>query len=563
MEQSGKSYFSGLGAVLYRGLAVSLPFIVVLWGCGGNFADNAAEMVALKTCSPVTGTPWTPLIEGAGSSAHSSSISVSKTVLTGTGPLLGWEDPLLAASLVTVNIDMTQDLGAGGSLTLVAQATGFPGGLSGGAYPMLISLSDGTNEYVNLNKSGTGGYCGDSSLYNCSDTSCSLNGTCSIAWPSAFFDLTHWEQRQMGLGYVSSNTFPTCNWADGPDNVTDWSGCAFNKHYFVDGKLRSGVNYTAKYVIIASDYLEVSGYDVGLKVTALKKMNTAAANGAIDLNVFLVGAKNVAASRTPKGQQNLDLLFKSVFAHYNQVSIKIGSVRVVEWGCLEGGDLFAAADYYNYNAANYLGKMFAAGSGSLPAELESKALNLFLVSTIGDQTSNMSVVGLAGAISGPLVNGTGSSGVAIATFNKLDQFNPSCSPGATCELASQDSDFIDMGATISHEMGHYLGLNHPSERAGTTHDRVYDTPVCANKGPKGYLTINSCTADTTSFLPTGLSCLDVCPNRTTGTYCPAALECQYNHLMWWSTKTYTNGTGDGNLLTPHSGTIMKFNPFVQ
>ena len=51
---------------------------------------------------------------------------------------------------------MTDDLGPYGSLTLEASVSGIPdvlGGDEAGAYAFLVSLNDGTNEYINLKNS--------------------------------------------------------------------------------------------------------------------------------------------------------------------------------------------------------------------------------------------------------------------------------------------------------------------------------------------------------------------------------------------------------------------------
>jgi len=41
-------------------------------------------------------------------------------------------------------------------------------------------------------------------------------------------------------------------------------------------------------------------------------------------------------------------------------------------------------------------------------------------------------------------------------------------------------DGDDMGVTCAHEIGHYLGLYHTSERDGSAHDPIADTPECAD-----------------------------------------------------------------------------------
>src|SRR6185295_11214418 len=100
------------------------------------------------------------------------------------------------------------------------------------------------------------------------------------------------------------------------------------------------------------------------------------------------------------------------------------------------------------------------------------------------------VLGIAGAIGGPPINSTSISGVSVATLSTLSSYSNSCT-GLDCNLAS--ADMVDLGNVVSHELGHYLGLNHPSEGSAfgsgismsnpIFHDSVDDTPVCTRTDP--------------------------------------------------------------------------------
>src|SRR5438309_445465 len=50
-------------------------------------------------------------------------------------------------------------------------------------------------------------------------------------------------------------------------------------------------------------------------------------------------------------------------------------------------------------------------------------------------------------------------------------------PFAASPTSALDTD--GMGTTAAHEIGHYLGLYHTSERDGSEHDPIDDTPECA------------------------------------------------------------------------------------
>jgi hypothetical protein len=281
----------------------------------------------------------------------------------------------------------------------------------------------------------------------------------------------------------------------------------------------------------------------------------------------LVGTKNVAASRTAKGQQNLNALFTEVVSIYGASGLHIGAINAYEWPCESGGDVYANV------ASGDLGTMFTASKTMFPSATETKALNVFLVSTIPySSSSGLTILGISGGIGGSMINGTAISGLAFSSFNKLGTYNAGCTGTGTCARAQQEAEFVDMGGTIAHEMGHYLGLNHPSESDGATHDVLRDTPKCTYLGGGTYISISSCRTSTSAqavYQPSGNKCstAGVCTgySPSTGVFCAAAPECQFNHTMWWTSKNFdeASGTGDGNLFSPDSTTLMDYNPYIQ
>ncbi len=64
----------------------------------------------------------------------------------------------------------------------------------------------------------------------------------------------------------------------------------------------------------------------------------------------------------------------------------------------------------------------------------------------------------------PSIVGFERAGIAIAT--------------ATHRLENGAIDYRNVSITIAHELGHYLGLRHTSERDGLVHDPLTDTPAC-------------------------------------------------------------------------------------
>ncbi|MCC7440363.1 MAG: hypothetical protein IT285_01950 [Bdellovibrionales bacterium] len=530
-----------------------------------------------KSCDKISGTPWTPSVVGASSTNHDAAVTLTKQTLTGTAELVGLGQGLDCSAITSTCPDTRSrlesvsfavgDVGANGSISLTAQAVNFDSELSGDAYPVLVSLVDPNGkEYVNL-PIDPAEDCAEEGLFVCSGGSCSANSGCAPAAPSAFQNWTHWRQGNIpAYGSASQNTFPNCSWAAGSPTCHFASG----GNFFDGGKIPQGT-YVAKYALVTTHYSKVSEYYTGYRVTVVQKADTTAAtlpptagtNGAVDINVILVGETNIKASRTAKGGANLNALLQHVHSHYSSgttgAGIKIGTVSAYEWGCDEDvstdGEDYAVVDFSD------VGDMFYDGSKLVASASAGKAVNVFLVSAISHPTLGNAILGVAGAIGGPLVHGTGSSGVVFKSFNKIDTFNADCDPGgAACDSSDQEADFVDWGATVSHEIGHYLGLNHPQERSGAATDPIPDTPTCGTDTISGEptVTINSCenAADCA-----GSSCVR---NGVT-TFCHDVVECQFNHVMWYTTKAYNEATdaGDGNLFSPQAATVLNYSPFIQ
>lgn len=540
-----------LGDSKRRGISLLLLSSLALSSCSST--DEAAG-VATAACT-LTEIPGLITVTGASSANHDATVTVTKSEQTLTGTLIGLEAAAPASVEVSTTFTIGSDLGVNGSVTLVAQPTSFPDDLTGSFFPILVSLHDGTNELVNLKRAGAGGDCAQSGYFSCVGSSCTANSSCTVtntggsaANSSAFQDRSHWQQYQIGaFAYSSVNTFPTCNWAAGTPS------CAFNDYFFSAGKLRTGT-YTAKYVFLASNYKTVSARTVTAKLSVIQKTDAAfgASNGAIDLNVILVGTQNITDAQTDKGKANLNALFQHVYDHYNQtnVGVKLGTIRAYKASTCDDGNAYANV------SVNSLGTMFKELSTALPAAIEGTALNIMMVSSIPYTTPNQTILGVAGGINGPPVHGTLGSGLAFSSFNQLATFNSECVGGEVCTLAKQQASFVDMGSTISHEMGHYLGLNHPSESAGTKHDPIADTPECTTGGTA--ITHSSCLA--------GMACSAACPGyNSTTTFCAAATQCQFNHVMWYTTKNFntTSDTGDGNIFSADSSRIINYNPTIQ
>lgn len=518
--------------------------LLSLWGTGCSRGDN---------CEPLDDTleEWTPQVSGAGDSLHDSGVVVSQTDYTLDVPVIGRGSAWSSGVRADFNFTVSEDLGPGGSITLVAEIVSWPSALEGRADPMLarlISPGSGTPDWVNLSSS-----CASSGFSTCSGSSCTDNTSCATTSPSAFQSRDHWEQHQVStFDYLSVNTFPTC------DFPSDTTNCAFNDQFFESTDRLPQGTYTASYFLVSDRYASLSGTKTAtLRVRVIQKKDASAkaasGNGAFDLNVVLVGNKNINASRSAKGGQNLNALLQHVQDQYAQsgTGLGLGAVRAIEWKCGKGGE-----DYQDMEASA-LGALFYDGSQkAVSSSTEGKAINLFLVSSI-TLSSSGTLLGVSGGINGPPVNGTGGSGVAVVTFDELEEFNPDCDGEGTCNVVDQEAFFVDMGGTIAHELGHYLNLNHPSERNGIDHDFLTDTVECG-VGTGSSVSHTSCR---TTVAACGTGCVGY---SSSGPFCPTVSECQFNHVMWWTSKNYDDdGNGDGNLFSDQSARVLGRSPFVR
>ncbi|HTL12095.1 MAG TPA: hypothetical protein VL588_06385 [Bdellovibrionota bacterium] len=524
------------------------------------------------------GTPWTPDVSGAASTYHDSNVVITRDVYTATHELAGLGQGIACtvtntatckdtrSRIIDIPFDMTTDLGVNGSVSLTAETVSMDTDLVGSAYPVLVSVDDGNgHELIILPITAGTGACATQGFFTCPSGVCAANPACAPVAPSAYKDWDHWRQFNIpAYGAASNNVFPTCNWTSG--TPTCHFGDASGGNFFSGGgKLLTGT-YTAHYVLLTTNYSFIQGYNAGIRLTVTRKKDTGAPalppaavnNGAVDVNVILVGSKNIAAGRTAKGHANLNALLRHVQDLYSSASdglgVRLGTISSYEWSCAQGGDDYSTLDFRD------VGDLLKAGSKLVASASEGKAINVFLVSEITYTTAGTSILGVSGAIGGPMINGTGSSGVVFKSFDKIDTFNPDCGSGSgVCDPANQEAKFVDWGATVGHEMGHYLGLNHPQEKDGSQVDPVPDTPSCSTQTISGkpVVTFASCQSAGT--------CAANCAARDgVSVFCPTESACQFNHIMWYTSKGYNEAldTGDGNMFSPQSATVVNYSPFV-
>ena len=527
---------------------------------------------------------WAPSISGAGTANVKGTVSQTQKVQTSHSVGMARLNDPWGSKVTTVDLGTysASDFGPNGSLTLMAQTVNYP--IPGGGYPVLTSFSvveDGSgivDEFVNLSSS-----CASSGAYTCSNGFCDPNPSCAPQANSAFASRTDWDQHQVpAYGYASTNSFPHCD-----SSLSGWTGCPASL-----SSLKTG-HYYAKYIVLSDSGSTVDADTTDLLVTQVIKKDSSArstgsTNGAINLNIVLVGSQNISDSHSQKGAQNLNLLLGEVNRILtSNVGVGINSVKAYEWSDANGGSQYSQVNFDN------LGVMFAAGSQGVAPQDEGTYINVFLVSDIVYSGANFTILGLSGGILGPPINGTQNSGLAFSSSDLLGTFNSGCTLGS-CTRSQQDSDFLEMGATIAHELGHYLGLNHPSEKVVSdpttqVQDQLSDTPQCAPRTSAGSYVLDqrACYTDTTNTFNAS-TCQTACDydiqnnqgiasgkyfaagnsSYTPNHLCSGVSACQFNHLMWYTTKNRIRDGGgnwidDGNLISTESSAIVQWDSFVR
>lgn len=183
----------------------------------------------------------------------------------------------------------------------------------------------------------------------------------------------------------------------------------------------------------------------------------------LDLNVYLVGVPNITAATAPS-DPNFIAVFEELDRIYAQVGVRVAAVRYVDVdadAALRFGVLRSEGD------RGELVKLSRAPGPDLDAML---SVNVFFV---GEFAIPGAVVGLSTGLPGPVgLHGTHGSGV-IFTAEHMG--------GPAEDSFGEPTDGNEYTALIiAHELGHWLGLMHTTERFAEPPDQLADTPVCGN-----------------------------------------------------------------------------------
>jgi len=195
-----------------------------------------------------------------------------------------------------------------------------------------------------------------------------------------------------------------------------------------------------------------NGSDKSVQVSAHVKKGDAGAQlgGTLDVRVHLVGVPGLNAAGA-EGHAKLGQAVQVFRSRLGATGVTIGDI---DYRDADGADATRLSTIDSIEGpSSELAALFKLSEG------QPDRLHLFLVEEIVSGDAGFILLGLAGGIPGPPIPGSGASGVAV-----------------TAALLA--SDPASVGRTMAHETGHYLGLFHTSERNGSAHDPIPDTPEC-------------------------------------------------------------------------------------
>ena len=278
-------------------------------------------------------------------------------------------------------------------------------------------------------------------------------------------------------------------------------------------------------------------------VTVLTRAGGIPQRGALDLAIYLVGGTITAAQA--KDDPNMQRMLQRVAADFARGGVCLQSVTYYDvpawartrWAVVQVSPGIAAEPCSEYRQLFTLAQ-------------PGNVVSLFFVDEITEPNAppGSRLVGYDGAIPGLSTFGGTIAGGAVVSSSDLasssgcgSSFSLGCGPDV-------------VGETTAHEVGHALGLFHPSESQGASgedFDPLTDTPQCL---------CSLCVA--ASDRP---SCADQSnppaqPTVVDGTVCTQGTQScgGGDYLMFWQLTNVSRGN-----VSPQEGQVMRMNPLVR
>ena len=237
-----------------------------------------------------------------------------------------------------------------------------------------------------------------------------------------------------------------------------------------DREIRFG-RYTFNFYAYPEDDLPAPQGEAWVYVVENKRV---ASLSKLDINFWFVGLQGLDATRAPSNQK-FQKLVNSFGTMLSNMGVELGTIRYFD---VTGADAqrFAIVDTGSQGIDEHAELLSL--SRSLPTD--NLGMNMFLVRGF----SGWELLGRAGGIPGPpMMHGTYTSGVVVSMVEYFGYPNENTAIALTTQ-------------TMTHELGHQLGLFHTTESDGSMHDPITDTPQCPatpnDRNRDGYVDPDEC-----------------------------------------------------------------------
>ncbi len=202
---------------------------------------------------------------------------------------------------------------------------------------------------------------------------------------------------------------------------------------------------------------------VSVSCSSVYRTQPVESNPTVDIRLVFVGVDGIAPGlNAAEGESTMAAVLDEVGQLWSGSGLSVGTVTY--------SDFDGAVDTYTVlDGDEELGALFRTVDSA-----GDRSITFFFVQEITDE-AGATILGLAGGPPGTAaVGGTSKSGVVVTTASFVD-------------------DPSEVARIMAHEGGHFLGLNHTTEKDGAESDPLGDTPECANDADdNGTLSSSEC-----------------------------------------------------------------------